>query len=138
MRIAIATLAFLPLPPTKGGAVETLLECICAENEKYGELEIDVFSIYDDSIKDVPIKQKTKYHYINHKKTSKWSICNVLNKTFKTYRFLNVNLKEYVKQINKGGYDYVIATSIFKEISVVAKKSKHLLFGICMRMRCLC
>ena len=124
MRIAIATLAYLPLPPTKGGAVETLLECISVENEKYGELEIDVFSIYDDSVKGVPGKQKTEYHYINRKKISKWSCGNVLNKVFKTYKFINVNLKEYVRQINKGEYDYVIATSIFKEVSVVAQKIK--------------
>lgn len=124
MKIAIATLAFLPLPPTKGGAVETLLECISAENEKFGELEIDVFSIYDESVNDVPSKEKTRYHYINHKKTYKWAFNNILNKVFRTYRFLNVNLKEYVRQINCGKYDYVIATSIFKEISIVSKQLK--------------
>ena len=62
--------------------------------------------------------------YVKHKKTGKWSSNNILNKLFRTYKFLNVNLKEYIRQINEGKYDYVIATSIFKEMAVVAKKIK--------------
>ena len=48
MKIAIICSQGLPVPAVKGGAIETLVEIICKENEIYRELDIDVYSIYDD------------------------------------------------------------------------------------------
>lgn len=124
MKIAIATFAALPIPPVKGGAVETLLDYICIENEILRNLEIDVFSIYDESAVRVPQKTYTKYTFIHNKKIKKFSINNILNKALNTHKFLNANIKEYVTEINKKEYDFVIITSIFKELEFIAEKLK--------------
>ena len=47
-KIAIIASADLPIPAVKGGAVETGIEQILDENEKYGAIQIDVYSYYDD------------------------------------------------------------------------------------------
>ena len=124
MKIAIATFAALPVPPVKGGAVETLLDYVCTENEIFRDLEIDVFSIYDESAVRVPQKTYTKYTFIHNKKIKKFSIYNILNKALNTHKFLNANIKEYVTEINKKEYDFVIITSIFKELEFIAEKLK--------------
>ena len=122
MKIAIATFAQLPVPPVKGGAVETLLDYICTENEISGALEIDVFSIYDETAVRVPQKTYTKYTFIYNSQLNKFSLTNVLNKVFKTRKFLNVNIKKYITEINKQEYDFVIITSIFWELEFIADK----------------
>lgn len=47
MNLAIISSGYLPVPATKGGAVENLLENFIKENEKMGKLDITLFSIYD-------------------------------------------------------------------------------------------
>ncbi len=47
-RIAIITPCILPVPATKGGAVEGLISRIIEDNEKYGNYIIDLFSISHD------------------------------------------------------------------------------------------
>lgn len=46
-QIAIITPGILPVPSTKNGAVETLIEFYLKENESKGEFHFHVFSIYD-------------------------------------------------------------------------------------------
>lgn len=45
--VAIITSGFLPVPATKGGAVENLIMNTINENEKYDKINFTVFSIYD-------------------------------------------------------------------------------------------
>lgn len=47
MKLAMITSGFLPVPATKGGAVENLIENFLKMNEEYKDYEITVFSIYD-------------------------------------------------------------------------------------------
>ena len=60
-KIAIITLADLPLPAVRGGAVETLIDNICNQNEYDERLDIDVFSI--TGAEHVSVKKKTNYYY---------------------------------------------------------------------------
>lgn len=46
-KVAIVTSGFLPIPPTKGGAVETLVEYIVEENERKHGLDLVVYSSYE-------------------------------------------------------------------------------------------
>ena len=61
MKIAIICSSGLPVPAVKGGAIETLVEIICKENEVYKKLDIDVYSIYDEEA----IVESKKYEKSN-------------------------------------------------------------------------
>lgn len=52
MKLAMITSGFLPVPATKGGAVENLIEIFLKMNEEYKDYEITIFSIYDEKAKD--------------------------------------------------------------------------------------
>lgn len=47
-KIAFVMPWLLPMPPVRGGAVETLVDSLLWENEKHGEFEITVFSPQDE------------------------------------------------------------------------------------------
>ena len=46
--IAIITSGFLPVPATKGGAAENLLDVLLRQNEKYDRIRPVIFSIYEE------------------------------------------------------------------------------------------
>ena len=46
-RIAIITSGFLPVPATKGGAVENLIDTLIDKNEEYNDISPMIISIYD-------------------------------------------------------------------------------------------
>ena len=48
-KAAIIMPALLPMPPVKGGAVETLVDGILKENEKSAGVVFHVFGIYDEA-----------------------------------------------------------------------------------------
>ena len=48
MNLAVITSGFLPLPASKGGAVENLKEHILNENEKVNDIYNSIFSKYDE------------------------------------------------------------------------------------------
>lgn len=47
MDLAIITTGILPVPPARGGAVESLIDNFLKKNDEYQKLSITVFSIYD-------------------------------------------------------------------------------------------
>lgn len=53
MKVAIVTSGFLPVPASKGGAVENLIENIMKQNEKFADMEMTIFSIYDDKAEEM-------------------------------------------------------------------------------------
>lgn len=67
MRICIILPKGLPVPATKGGAIEKLVNDIIDENEKNAKLEITVVSIYDKGAQVVSQKYKeTNFIYIKN------------------------------------------------------------------------
>lgn len=58
MRLAIVPSINLPLPPVKGGAVQNLIRAYLDENERTGNDEITVFSIYDSAAEEEASKYK--------------------------------------------------------------------------------
>lgn len=66
--IAIVTAGALPVPNTKGGGVETLVQHFIDANEKYGKYKITLFSVYDDeSYKKMAKYKNTKFIFIKKK-----------------------------------------------------------------------
>ena len=59
MNLAVVTSGFLPIPATKGGAVENLVVNLINENEKKHNLDFTIFSIYDEKA----IEESKKYKY---------------------------------------------------------------------------
>lgn len=53
MKICIVPAGYMPIPATKGGAVETLVQNIINKNEECGELAITVLSVYDDKAQKI-------------------------------------------------------------------------------------
>lgn len=65
MNIAFLTYGTLPVPATKGGAVENLIENLLKENERYHLLNMTVFSIYDfEAAQKANIYKHTKFNFI--------------------------------------------------------------------------
>lgn len=61
MKVAIIGPQGLPVPPVKGGAIETLIDVILKENEKHRQLDIDVYTVYDEEA----IKESKNYSNVN-------------------------------------------------------------------------
>lgn len=59
MRIAVITSGFLPVPATKGGAVENLLINLLMENDKNKKNEFEILSIYDKEA----VEKSSKYKH---------------------------------------------------------------------------
>ena len=66
LKVAIITSGYLPVPASKGGAVENLIQNILDENEKNEKLQIIIYSIEDkDAIKLAEEKyKKSKFIFL--------------------------------------------------------------------------
>lgn len=109
MKIAIITCGYLPIPATKGGAVESIVENFIYENEKLGKIDFEVFSIYDEKAKIKSDKYKnTVCRYINTNILIKfidniiYLICKNILKKEKTmsYRYIAQRLY-YINKVSK-------------------------------------
>lgn len=130
MKVAIIAPQGLPVPPVKGGAIETLIDIILKENEKHRNLNIDVFTVYNEEA----IKESKHYSNVNfifllkNKKCVKLrnKIISLCRKVFKmklryTYPY------EICKHIKKKNYDKVIVegdASLIIPVANVCGKEK--------------
>lgn len=65
MRIALFTPGVLPVPPTKGGAVENLVQMLVEENEIHQSAELTVLSIHDEvAVSTSSVYRFSKFHFI--------------------------------------------------------------------------
>ena len=121
MKIAIITFASLPLPGVRGGAVETLIDTLCDENEKNGTLEIDIYSIYDKIAEQESVsKTKTKYYYYKKLEKTKYTFSNVIFKVFHI-SLPNATMKHVVRMLKRDRYEFVVITSIFRALASLIK-----------------
>lgn len=120
MKVAILTSGVAPVPPTKGGAVECLVEHILNENEINKEIDIDLYSIYEKDAELISQKyKKTDFKYIKPSRIASFIdnsiyfiINNVLGKK-ENMKFRNIFKRfEYVYKLKKyiflNDYDKVI------------------------------
>lgn len=64
-RIAIITAGYFPVPATRGGAVENLVENLANENERKGDVDLVIFSAYDKQAENLGKKYKnTSFEFI--------------------------------------------------------------------------
>lgn len=123
MKIAFVTTGLLPVPATKGGAVENLLDLFLEENEKYHEFEIDVFSMRETfAEKKAKINYpSTTFHFINTSSLPYRLIEKILIQINKFH--YDGRLFGYLcgKAIRKGGYDAVIIEN-FPQHNIAIKR----------------
>lgn len=125
MKIVFITSGLLPIPASKGGAIETLLDSFIKENEKNNKnIKIVIYSIYDKQAKLLSKNtnyKKTTYKYI----TSIGNfIIRIINKIFKKNIPINLFYQRLVlKKVNKEKYDYVIIEN-YPELALNIKNQK--------------
>lgn len=126
-KVAIITPCMLPVPATKGGAVETLITEILNNNERNEDMDIDVYSM---SFSDVNFKH-TNVITVENTGIGK-TIDRVLDKVYRTFSFCSVSAKriydnrivrEFHKRVRDGvKYDAIIVENM---MSTAVKISKH-------------
>lgn len=110
MKIAIITSGRLPVPATKGGAVETKLDYILDYNAIHHLLDITTYSITPDQKID---KNTTDNHYIYYSLTSIWSkIRRKIHNLFVDNLYyddkIDFFLHRCISDIKKNPYDAII------------------------------
>lgn len=120
MKLAVITSGFLPVPASKGGAVETLLMNLLLENEGETDLEFNIFSIYDEkAIEDSKKYRKANFIFIKPLKIIEkidkivFLIAkNILKKSnSQSYRFIFQRLyflNKISRNLKKNDYDKVL------------------------------
>lgn len=120
MKLAVITSGFLPVPATKGGAVENLIVNLLNENETNKEIDFTVFSIYDEkACEEAKIYNKTEFVFIKSNilvkfldNVSFWIAKNILKKrNSQSYRYIFQRL-HYLRKVSKlikyNDYDKVL------------------------------
>ena len=130
MKIAIIGPSGLPIPPVKGGAIETLVDVILRENEKSNKVSIDMFTIYDEEAKIRANEYKNiKFYFLCKNK----KIIRLRNKFITMFRkifkkeFSYTYAQQVCKILKKDEYDKVIIEgdiNLVKPISKFIDKDK--------------
>lgn len=120
MKIAVITSGFLPIPATKGGAVENLIVNLMNENEKNDNFKFYIFSIYDkDAMEQSEKYRNTEFKFIKVNKLIRimdyitfWIAKNILKKeNSHSYRFIFQRLSflnKVSKTLQKENFDKVL------------------------------
>ena len=111
--ICFITQCSLPVPTTKGGAVETLVEYIINENEINKKYEITVISIGEEKAKEISKKyQYTKFVYIDKKNRRLNKLLFFMYRVLthmKIYIPFSIEFKQALKELKKiENQDYYI------------------------------
>lgn len=116
MNIAIITSGYLPVPASKGGAVENIVESWLIENEKYQEVKFTIFSIYDEKASELSKKYKhSDFEFIKEKK--------IINFCDKIIYWLSKNILKKEKTMS---YRYIIQRLYFlNKVSKILKKDNY-------------
>lgn len=98
MKLAVITSGFLPVPATKGGAVENLIVNLLNENENNKKIRFNIFSIYDEKAIETAKKyNETDFIFIKP---------NFMVRTLDNIIFFLA--KKILKKENSQSYRYII------------------------------
>lgn len=119
-KVAVITSGFLPIPASKGGAVENLIDIFNQENEKYKKIKLVIFSCYDYDAYKVSKKYKNaEFIYIKSNvfiecldKIIFWIVEHIFKKkNSRSYRYILKRLHFYLKAsyyLKINDYDKII------------------------------
>lgn len=135
MKVAIISGGKLPVPAVKGGAVETGIQQLVEQNEIYKNIELTVYSIYnDEAIIESKKYKNTEFIFIKDNKF--YDIYSrILNKIFSKFK-LKYRLEPqliYINKINKDlrkkQFDKVLIknkVNFILNLNSVSKEKKYL------------
>lgn len=129
-KIAFIPCGALPIPATKGGAVENLVQQLIDLNELHGKYEMIVYSPYEETAKIYSKNYKhTQFVFIQidgfkHKiQTAFYRILSIVKSKLSDYDFQNYFLWQIIKDIKTRGYiDYIIFENAPKYAIEIHKK----------------
>lgn len=114
-KIAFIPCGVLPIPATKGGAVENLVQQLLDQNELHGEYEMVVYSPYEEKAKICSKKYRfTTFVFIHmdgisHKiQTILYRLWGMVKSKLSGYDFQNYFLRQIIKDIRIRGHIDVI------------------------------
>ncbi len=116
MKMAIVTSGFLPVPASKGGAVENLIENVMKQNEKFNDMQIIIFSIYDEKAEEI-IKNYKNSSAVFIKKNFIINIVDLVIFFFAKYIFNKKNSQSYRFIVQR--------LYFFKKVSIYLKKNDY-------------
>lgn len=126
MRIAIITPGFLPVPDTKGGAVEMLTSYLIEENEKHTRCLFDLYTIAPEAA--VSMLKETNVISIKISKIEEYisKIINYVYRKLSLKKHFNFYIKKTLKEIKKREveYDYILVENNMYAYEAVYKKYK--------------
>ncbi len=126
MRIAIITPGFLPVPDTKGGAVEMLTSYLIEENEKNTRCLFDLYTIAPETA--VSMLKETNVISIKISKIEEYisKIVNYVYRKLSLKKHFNFYIKKTIKEIKKREveYDYILVENNMYAYEAVYKKYK--------------
>lgn len=135
MKILFITAGVLPIPVTKGGAVETLIEYIIDKNEEKSEIEIDVISCFEKMAFEKSKKYKQTKFYFCNRNLKIQSLLRVINKVFCKLginKFRNIEDIFYLNQIKnivkENNYDKIIVENRSSYINYLIKYTNSSLY----------
>ncbi len=104
-KVAIVSPMILPVPDVNGGAVEKLITQIIEQNEKRGDIQFDLYTIYDNKIVN-----KYKYTNIIQIKDNRFIkiIGKIVRKLFGVDKFLGLQYGNLKRKFSRNHYDSVI------------------------------
>lgn len=155
MRIAFLTYGTAPVPATKGGAVENLIEDLLDENEIHRGFDMSVLSIYEEKAEEESKKYKyTDFHFVKCPKVTDildclvyWIAKNVLRKeNLISYRYIFRRLyvmSKYPQILLKEDYDRIILVTnatlffVLKNKKVAAKYKNKVIYYLHNEVRSL-
>lgn len=109
-KIAFISSGYLPLPPVKGGAVETLIDILLNSSRIQSKYQIDVYSIFDkEAIEETSNQNNINYIYIKSSFIMQKALRYIINKYTRKY-IGNDYIANLIKENKKKllNYDYVI------------------------------
>lgn len=128
-KIAIITPGVLPVPATKGGAVENLVEILLNENEKNPHFKFTVFSVADGTAKQAAKKYThSRFHFIKasglYYRISR--IIRALINRFSQRYFGNKFIASVLKSTDFSVFDAVILENVPQYVIPLRKKYSNI------------
>ena len=109
IKVAIVSSGYFPVPPVRGGAIESLIEILVKENDIINKLDLTVFSMYDKSAEGIARDYiNSKIIFIKIPRIVQildiliYYICKIIlrKKKHMSYRYISQRLY-YINEISK-------------------------------------
>lgn len=116
MIVGIITSGFLPVPATKGGAVENLIVNVLNKNEKENKADFNIFSVFDQQA----VEESKKYKY------SKFVFIRIPQIVKVCDKIIFFIAKNILKKHNSQSYRYIIQRLYYlKRVSSFIKNNDY-------------